>query len=407
MNKIYFGYGSHHSQHIHVSPDRPATRQWSGYMRRPFDAEELIDLFLRGPQGPKQILEFDQYDGHLPETWACDKPSDRISNRFLNLTILWNWLNEKHEVVGQLLIYTVFEYINFYVAADNLTTCDQIAESANLWYLENLEPKAPDDMPEDIVNVAFWNLSPDGARRNNQDLKCPSLEEVAGNYPDCVCDGLRWTAEHENPLETGKLIFWMGLPGTGKTWSVRALMREWKGKAQFHVITDPEVFFNHVDYLQTVMQNGSSEKINLIIIEDSPRVVLQEARGTHETHAMSRLLNLTDGLWGEAKKTIFLMTTNDNIKDIDRAFLRDGRLLQRLSFRGFNHNEAVKWLEDHGVEEIPYHELESEEEIPLCKLYGIMRKAGSSRIKTEQKGPMGFQCSAVLEATTEKTESVA
>lgn len=46
-------------------------------------------------------------------------------------------------------------------------------------------------------------------------------------------------------LQRGQLLFWHGLPGTGKTHGLRALASEWHAWCDIELMVDPDVFFGH------------------------------------------------------------------------------------------------------------------------------------------------------------------
>jgi len=234
----------------------------------------------------------------------------------------------------------------------------------------------------DTINVKFWFRGRNGATYYTRKIQCPIFDEISANYP-AVEPEIKHLLGLKTPWDVGKMIFWMGAPGTGKTYCLRALLQEWRKKVTPHVIIDPEAFFKDPMYLQEVLlenetgglmpmpsEKGPPEekKGNLIILEDSPRTVLQEARGSHETYGMARLLNFTDGILGQGLSCMFLITTNDDIDDIDSAFLRDGRALQRLKFEKFSPEEAEAWLKKRGYNK----EIEIEDEVPLSRLYAIL-----------------------------------
>lgn len=239
---------------------------------------------------------------------------------------------------------------------------------------------------DEVIRVSVWYLTQHGPQCRSKYIKCPTYEEVSQNYPIGVREKVQNLIQLENPIDIGKLIFWMGDPGTGKTYSVRALLREWKKKFAVHIISDPENFFENVGYVNEVITQASEGKGNLFVIEDSPRAVLSEARGSGDTYSMGRLLNLTDGILGQGLEILFLMTTNDNIKDIDKAFLRDGRCLQRLKFEFFNQKEAQKWLDDQGIET----DL-TREKYALSELYAIKKNQGADVDSLNSEG-IGFTC---------------
>lgn len=239
---------------------------------------------------------------------------------------------------------------------------------------------------EHHVPVRFWYNAGTYNESYVRQIKCPSFADIEANYPSHTLDELRWLIETNNPWEIGKLLFWMGNAGTGKTFATRALIREWAPKMSPHVIVDPEKFFASTPYLMEVLQHvGEEDKKsgNLIILEDSPRVVLAEARASHETYNMSRFLNITDGILGQGVSSIFLLTTNDEIEDIDPAFLRNGRLLQRMKFGPLSVEQANKWLEVHKYKGEPV-----EDETALSDLYAKVtgRAAHAQEIEKTRAG---------------------
>jgi len=225
--------------------------------------------------------------------------------------------------------------------------------------------------------------------------KCP-FSNIASNYTEETRKHLQHIMNTKNPLDYGKLIFWMGNPGTGKTWAIRSLMYEWRDIANFHIITDPNNFFSSDEYINNIFDKSDSTKgVNVIVLEDSPRLVLQETRTEEDCYKMSSFLNLTDGLWGAQKNFIFLVTTNDKIDDIDPAFLRDGRCLQRLKFMEFEKDEAIKWLKDEKIDNYEDNNLESDY-IPLSRLYAIRNRKLADSMRNildqvEQSSLMGFK----------------
>ncbi len=214
---------------------------------------------------------------------------------------------------------------------------------------------------EDHIRVRFWYNAGSYNESYIRQIKCPTFKDIAANYPEQTLKEIEWLLGTDNPWEIGKVIFWMGLPGTGKTFATRAIIREWSKKMAPHVIVDPENFFANTGYLMEVLENGAEEEGeskdgNLIILEDSPRVVLTESRGAGDTYNMARFLNITDGILGQGISSVFLLTTNDEIDDIDSAFLRSGRLLQRMKFEPFKVDMANQWLEEHDYEGEPVHD---------------------------------------------------
>ena len=61
---------------------------------------------------------------------------------------------------------------------------------------------------------------------------------------------------------------------------------------------------------------------------------MEECRANH-FDKIGRLLNMTDGLYGQGRKDIFRLTFNEAVDRIDPEFLRPGRCIANLALRRF------------------------------------------------------------------------
>ncbi|MBI4617197.1 MAG: AAA family ATPase [Planctomycetes bacterium] len=237
------------------------------------------------------------------------------------------------------------------------------------------------------VRVIFWFSGPRGAQATTRVLDCPSWPSIAGNYPG-IASRIEWLVGLERPHEIGRLVFWHGPPGTGKSYAVRALMRAWRSM-RIEVVTDPERFFEDASYLHEVLFSPNvlglvsdedhaddSGRGRLFVVEDAPDLVMEASRST-VANRMARLLNLTDGLLGQGTGLLFLLTTNEEIDRIDPAFMRPGRALQGLRFLPFDRAAAEDWLSRRGHAGVSFAEDPS-----LAALYATIH----GRPDVEEKG---------------------
>jgi hypothetical protein len=67
--------------------------------------------------------------------------------------------------------------------------------------------------------------------------------------------------------------------------------------------------------------------------------------------ALSRLLNVADGLIGQGMRTLLLITTNEPVKHLHPAALRPGRCLADIEFTALSPVEANRWLAARGRRE--------------------------------------------------------
>lgn len=223
-----------------------------------------------------------------------------------------------------------------------------------------LEEYPRTEATDDTVPITFWSWSVRGVSSRTRSLSVPTWSDVEDNYNeqahrqlDAMMDG------SFRPSVGGQLVLWMGPPGTGKTWALRALAWEWRKWARFHYIVDPEQFFGEqADYMLQVLlehsepESGEDERWKVLLFEDTGELLAQDAK-QKTGQALSRLLNVVDGIIGQGLRVLCLVTTNDEIKSLHPAVARPGRCAARVEFEPFTAQEAEEWLQRRGVEKSP------------------------------------------------------
>lgn len=221
-------------------------------------------------------------------------------------------------------------------------------------------PKAP-ETESDFINVQFWFMSEDGPQSRMRRLVAPTWDEIKGNYT--AAHGVQSAIAqlmHFKPSSSGQLLLWHGVPGTGKTYALRALARAWRKWCSFSYVTDPEKLFgSRADYLMaTLLQNDDDpddddDRIDggrwrLLILEDAGEMLVPDAR-QQVGQGLSRLLNLVDGLLGQGLRVLVLVTTNEPVGKLHPAISRAGRCASNVEFLPLTFDEGRRWLLDHGM----------------------------------------------------------
>lgn len=125
--------------------------------------------------------------------------------------------------------------------------------------------------------------------------------------------------------ETGIVLF-HGLPGAGKTTYIRSLISNCTSRFIYmpnniiHYISQP-------DFISFI----SSFPASVLVLEDCEEII--KTRDQNDSSlGITNLLNLGDGLLGDALKLKIVCTFNCELKKIDKALLRKGRLKYRYEF---------------------------------------------------------------------------
>ncbi|MFI8964188.1 DUF5925 domain-containing protein [Streptomyces sp. NPDC053493] len=205
----------------------------------------------------------------------------------------------------------------------------------------------PEPQPENVT-MGFWYVSPRrGPYRTTRQIGAGTWEEIRPNYTAPVADAMdRLMAVTPEDI-SGRLLLLHGPPGTGKTSALRTLARSWRDWCQVDCVLDPERLFSDVGYLMDIAigedEGTAKGRWRLLLLEDCDELIRGEAKHA-AGQALSRLLNLTDGLLGQGRNVLVAVTTNEDLERLHPAVVRPGRCLARIEVGRLTRPEAVRWL---------------------------------------------------------------
>jgi Domain of unknown function (DUF5925)/ATPase family associated with various cellular activities (AAA) len=204
---------------------------------------------------------------------------------------------------------------------------------------------------DEAVFMGFWYAAARGPQRHPRPITAAPWADIRPNYARSAATRFDGLMKVDRESVRGRLLLLYGPPGTGKTTVLRALAREWRDWCRFDCVLDPDTLFGSPAYLMEVALNKAGdgdgededEKWRMLLLEDCDELIRGEAK-QHTGQALSRLLNLTDGLLGQGRQVLVAITTNEDVARLHPAVVRPGRCLAHIEVPALSYAEASTWL---------------------------------------------------------------
>ena len=177
-------------------------------------------------------------------------------------------------------------------------------------------------------------------------IKVPENFDILKQYNDDFIEENEIITKFINSEEKSGLIILHGSKGTGKSTYIKNL-----------VCSNPDKKFvfvpsSIIDLLGDPGFGSFLTSLNnhIIILEDCENII-RDRKLTGSASAVSLLLNMTDGILSDDLAIKFICTFNDDMKNIDDALLRKGRLISKYEFKNLSIEKTNILLEELGIEE--------------------------------------------------------
>lgn len=148
--------------------------------------------------------------------------------------------------------------------------------------------------------------------------------------------------ERLNKEDSQGLVMLYGDPGTGKTSYIRRVVN-FINKRVLYLPPDMATELSNPGLIAFLTRIPNS----ILIIEDAENVLIKR-QGQHN-QAISNILNLSDGLFGDCLNIQIIATFNTSISNIDEALLRKGRLIAKYEFKKLSEDRVKKLTKKLGI----------------------------------------------------------
>ncbi len=156
--------------------------------------------------------------------------------------------------------------------------------------------------------------------------------------------------------DTKGLVLFHGQPGTGKTYYIRHLLRKMVSSNNKIVIYMPPNMVDHLvepgfmTFLTDKIKRWSEDGFfSVLLIEDAEPLLAKRQEGVR-IQGVTNLLNISDGILNDILNLQIICTFNVDLKKLDSALLRPGRLIARKEFKPLSELDANLLAQRLGIE---------------------------------------------------------
>ena len=189
-------------------------------------------------------------------------------------------------------------------------------------------------LPEDTNKTVTYDLVV-STNTGFSTTECTSSRNIDIDVKKNYNDDLPYDRYKEFCEKDGSgLALMYGTAGTGKTSLIKKLIYD---------CSDTNFYIMDFSMLQNIVSGQFLSFLlglkNAVIIMEDCEYILKR-RDTHENPLINSLLNITDGLVGDALNIRFLCTFNASLTEIDEALLRPGRLKIKYEFKALDKDKT-------------------------------------------------------------------
>lgn len=176
-----------------------------------------------------------------------------------------------------------------------------------------------------------------------------------------------------------------GTPGTGKTNYIRYLANMVTDKRLIYIPPEMTNVLASPQFIGFVMDNDKS----IFIVEDAENVLMTREAGA--SSAVTNILNMSDGIIGDAVQCQFVCTFNCDYTEIDSALKRKGRLNAAYNFGALTRDKAqtlINKLYGFNGDDTPKYV--ASDNMTLAQIYNL-KEEDFSGVVNVKKNAIGFR----------------
>lgn len=201
-----------------------------------------------------------------------------------------------------------------------------------------------------VKDKTFYTISQSSHGFELDEMKIPTEydESVVEHHYNDSFAAIHDTIIHSIDENKKGIVLLHGIPGSGKTSYIKQLIS--KGGTRKIVYIPPHLAGSiaNPSFITFVKESLSN---SVLVIEDAEDI-LKDREGSRDSVAVSNLLNISDGILGDALNILIIATFNVKKEFIDKALLRKGRLVLEHFFGELNEDKANALIERLYLEQV-------------------------------------------------------
>lgn len=347
--------------------------------------QKLIDFGVRDYFESNQLISLNQFLTILEENnytpISIYRRNTTYNKKETRYSVDWYLMLDNESIIIN-INYDAVQKLDDVIFRFDMITAVENTPTEKLEKIFELATKCIVETKEDdkrYINIV-GNTPRTGLTLRKHQIKAPAIPDLNLYYGDKFEDKHKVLVKEINEKNNSGLFIFHGVTGSGKTNYIRYLISEAKPEIEFifypitllREITSPDLITFLSDYQDAVL-----------IIEESEDSVQARDLFNTDKSSIANLLNVSDGLLSDVLNLKIICTFNTDIKNLDKALLREGRLL------GIHRFEAIPAENANKIAKLNNIERTFKEPATLAQIYNVPLNEDFSDFSVRQK-KIGF-----------------